>query len=34
MGYGKRFGVIHVDFPTQRRTPKQSALWYQRLISR
>ena len=34
LGYAKRFGVIHVDFPTQRRTPKQSALWYQRLISR
>ena len=34
LGYGKRFGVIHVDFPTQRRTPKQSSLWYQRLISR
>lgn len=34
LGYARRFGVIHVDFPTQRRTPKQSALWYQRLISR
>ena len=33
LGYAKRFGVIHVDFPTQRRTPKQSARWYQRLIS-
>ncbi|HEY5489407.1 MAG TPA: family 1 glycosylhydrolase, partial [Candidatus Limnocylindrales bacterium] len=34
LGYAKRFGVIHVDFPTQARTPKQSARWYQRLISR
>ena len=33
-GYSKRFGVVHVDYATQRRTPKQSARWYQRLISR
>ena len=32
-GYAKRFGLIHVDYETQRRTPKQSARWYQRLIS-
>jgi beta-glucosidase len=32
-GYAKRFGLVHVDFETQRRTPKQSARWYQRLIS-
>jgi len=25
-GYDKRFGVVHVDFATQRRTPKRSAL--------
>lgn len=31
-GYTKRFGVIHVDFETQRRTPKQSARWYRELI--
>ncbi|MFD4420970.1 GH1 family beta-glucosidase [Agromyces sp. NPDC058484] len=30
-GYSKRFGVVHVDYATQRRTPKLSALWYQRL---
>ena len=27
-GYGKRFGIVHVDYPTQRRTPKLSAGWY------
>jgi beta-glucosidase len=27
-GYGMRFGIVRVDFETQQRTPKQSALWY------
>ena len=27
-GYRPRFGLVHVDFATQRRTPKASALWY------
>ncbi len=27
-GYGKRFGIVHVDFETQVRTPKASARWY------
>jgi beta-glucosidase len=27
-GYDKRFGIVHVDYATQRRTPKSSALWY------
>jgi beta-glucosidase len=27
-GYEKRFGIVFVDFPTQRRIPKRSALWY------
>ncbi|MFD8916253.1 glycoside hydrolase family 1 protein [Streptomyces sp. NPDC059569] len=30
-GYGKRFGAVHVDYETQRRTPKSSARWYARL---
>lgn len=33
-GYGKRFGIHHVDFATQKRTPKLSALWYKELIHR
>jgi len=32
-GYGKRFGIVHVDFKTQQRTPKTSYYWYQRVIS-
>jgi beta-glucosidase len=31
-GYQKRFGIVHVDYATQRRTLKQSALWYQSLL--
>ena len=27
-GYTRRFGLVHVDYATQRRTPKDSALWY------
>ena len=27
-GYGQRFGIVHVDYATQRRTPKTSALRY------
>jgi beta-glucosidase len=26
-GYSRRFGVVHVDYETQRRTPKASAYW-------
>ncbi len=31
-GYAKRFGLVHVDFNTQRRTPKASASWYSRVM--
>lgn len=31
-GYAKRFGVVHVDYATQKRTPKASALWYREFI--
>jgi beta-glucosidase len=31
-GYGKRFGIVHVDFATQRRTPKASACFYRDFI--
>ncbi|HWS31558.1 MAG TPA: GH1 family beta-glucosidase [Actinoplanes sp.] len=27
-GYEKRFGLVRVDYQTQRRTPKRSALWF------
>ena len=27
-GYAKRFGIVHVDFETLKRTPKDIALWY------
>jgi beta-glucosidase len=32
-GYERRFGIVHVDFATQRRTPKLSALYYAQLIA-
>jgi beta-glucosidase len=33
LGYAKRFGVVHVDYDTQRRTPKDSYHWYRKLIA-
>ncbi|TNC17612.1 beta-glucosidase [Georgenia sp. 311] len=32
-GYAKRFGIVHVDYDTQVRTPKASARWYADLIA-
>jgi beta-glucosidase len=32
-GYTKRFGIVHVDYATQQRTPKDSALWYRDFIA-
>jgi beta-glucosidase len=32
-GYKERFGLIHVDYQTQKRTPKDSALWYSKVIA-
>ena len=32
-GYTKRFGIVHVDYATQQRTPKDSALWYRGLLA-
>lgn len=31
-GYSKRFGIVHVDFATQQRTPKASAEFYRDVI--
>ena len=31
-GYAKRFGLVHVDFTTQQRTPKLSARFYSEVI--
>lgn len=31
-GYKDRFGLVHVDYRTQRRTPKDSAYWYREVI--
>jgi beta-glucosidase len=31
-GYSKRFGMVRVDYDTQKRTPKKSALWYKKVI--
>ena len=32
-GYQLRFGLIHVDYDTQKRTPKDSYYWYRRVIA-
>ncbi len=32
LGYSKRFGIVHVDYETQRRTPKASARFYAEVI--
>ena len=31
-GYDKRFGLVYVDYRTQERIPKDSAIWYAKLI--
>ena len=31
-GYSKRFGVVYVDYPTQRRIVKDSGKWYQHVL--
>lgn len=31
-GYKERFGLVHVDFTTQKRTMKDSAYWYKEVI--
>jgi beta-glucosidase len=31
-GYAKRFGIVHVDYATLQRTPKDSYLWYREFL--
>ena len=31
-GYTKRFGIVHIDYATQQRTLKDSALWYRQFL--
>lgn len=33
-GYGQRWGMVYVDYATQRRVPKNSAKWYAEVIAR
>jgi beta-glucosidase len=33
LGYSKRFGIVHVDFETQKRTPKDSARFYAKVVA-
>lgn len=33
-GFTKRFGLVHVDYDTQRRTPKSSYAWFRDRVSR
>ena len=32
-GYAKRFGIVEVDFATQRRTVRPSGRWYAKLAN-
>lgn len=33
LGYSKRFGIVHVDFASLKRTPKDSALFYSKVVA-
>lgn len=33
VGYSQRFGIVHVDFATQKRTPKDSAYFYSQVVA-
>jgi beta-glucosidase len=32
-GYKMRFGIVYVDYKTQKRTPKRSALWFKEFLN-
>ena len=33
-GYTQRFGIVHIDYATQKRIPKDSAYWYSEVIAK
>jgi beta-glucosidase len=33
-GFGNRYGLVYVDFKTQKRTPKLSAVWFREVARR
>ncbi len=33
LGFSKRFGLVHVNFETQQRTPKDSMRLYSRIVA-
>jgi beta-glucosidase len=33
-GYTKRFGIVYVDYETQKRIIKDSGYWYQKVIAK
>jgi beta-glucosidase len=33
-GFSNRFGLVYVDFKTQKRTPKRSAVWFREAARR
>ena len=33
-GYAKRFGIVYVDYATQKRTIKESGYWYRDFVGR
>ena len=33
LGYSKRFGIVHVNYGTLERTPKDSAKWYSGVVA-
>jgi beta-glucosidase len=33
LGYSKRFGIVHVNYGTQERTPKDSGRWYSGVVA-
>jgi beta-glucosidase len=33
-GYHPRFGLVHIDFETQKRTMKDSGLWFKEFLNK